>query len=88
MTQPYSATSGTEPIGGLCVLADEGHDHWLVSICQGGGRKLVLRRFERKDQAAEWAIAERARRIASGEVPCVIHFPDDCPCHANDSTTW
>ena len=76
------------PIGSLCVLADDSHTHWLVSICQGNGNKLILRRFESRDNAAEWAIEERARRIASGEEPRVIHFPDDCPCRANDSTAW
>ena len=76
----------SEPIGGLCVLPDESHRHWLVSICQGGGRKQVLRRFEARDKAAEWAIEERARRAGNGRESLIIHFPDDCPCQGNGST--
>ena len=79
----------SEPIGSLCVLPDEQHVHWLVSICQGGGRKLVLRRFESRDKAAEWAIQERDRRRKLPNGACAsltIHFPDDCPCTGNEST--
>ena len=88
MTQRSVANSASEPIGSLCVLADESHQHWLVSICQGGGHKLVLRRFERQDEAADWALEERARRIAAGEELRVIHFPDDCPCCAFATLSW
>lgn len=79
----------SEPIGSLCVLPDDQHAHWLVSICQGGGRKLVLRRFESRDKAAEWAIEERARRIKTtngSSQSLTIHFPDDCPCSGGGST--
>jgi hypothetical protein len=81
----------SEPIGSLCVLPDESHAHWLVSICQGGGRKLVLRRFESRDKAADWAIEERARRRKNASLDdaansLVIHFPDDCPCSGSGST--
>jgi hypothetical protein len=78
----------SEPIGSLCVLADEDRRHWLVSICQGGGRKLVLRRFESRDKAAEWAIEERGRRIAKGGTSVTINFPDDCPCTATCPLRW
>jgi hypothetical protein len=74
----------SEPIGSLCVLRDESKQAWLVSICQGGGRKLILRRFETQDKAADWAIEERARRMEKGESPSTIHFPDDCPCCGNE----
>ena len=77
-----------QPIGSLCVLPDEEHRHWLVSICQGGGRKLLLRRFERRDLAAEWAIEERARRAGAAETSLTIHFPDDCPCSTTCDLTW
>ena len=77
----------SEPIGSLCVLRDESHSHWLVSICQGGGRKLVLRRFESRDKAAEWAIEERARRMDNARATMIIHFPDDCPC-SGDGSKW
>ena len=77
----------TGTIGSLCVLPDDAHDHWLVSICQGGGHKLILRRFESRDHAAEWAIEERARRLAAGEGSPTIHFPDDCPC-GGSGLTW
>ena len=76
----------SEPIGSLCVLKDNSGSAWLVSICQGGGRKLILRRFESQDKAADWAIEERARRIEKGEATTTIHFPDDCPCNGNDMT--
>ena len=79
----------SEPIGSLCVLPDEQHDHWLVSICQGGGHKLILRRFESRDKAAEWAIEERARRAKmpdGARQSLTIHFPDDCPCNGGGST--
>ena len=75
-----------ERIGSLCVLRDDGHRHWLVSICQGDGKKLVLRRFEQQDRAAEFAIEERARRLRSGIASLTIHFPDDCPCSGGGST--
>ena len=76
----------SEPVGSLCVIPDEHHAHWLVSICQGNGRKLVLRRFESRDKASEWAIEERARRAGKGEGSLTIHFPDDCPCCGSGST--
>ena len=73
----------SEPIGGICVLPDDSHRHWLVSVCLGDGKKAVLRRFESRALAAEWAIEERARRAGRGEGSIVIHFPDDCPCSGN-----
>ena len=90
VTQP---TRCHEPIGDLCVLPDATHTHWLVSICRGGGNKEVLRRFESHADATEWAIDERARKMQSPAAgPVTIHFPDDCPCHANDNaaggSTW
>ena len=81
----------SEPIGSLCVLPDDQHTHWLVSICEGGGRKLTLRRFESRDKAAEWAIEERDRRRSQPNgtsQTLTIHFPDDCPCHGNAGSTW
>ena len=70
-----------EPIGALCVMRDDdASEHWVVSICQGNGYKLVLRRFESQDQAGEFAIEERARRMQIDAGPMTIHFPDDCPC--------
>ena len=72
-----------EPVGGLCVLREDASDQWLVSICQGGGRKLILRRFETKEQASEFAIEERGRRMQIDAGPLTIHFPDDCPCRGS-----
>ena len=69
-----------EPVGSLCVLADDDHRQWSVSICKGAGEKEVLRRFDSQDQAAEFAIEERGRRQQLCNGPMVIHFPDDCPC--------
>ena len=76
----------SDPVGGLCVLPDQSHQHWLVSICLGNGRKFILRRFEARDKAAEWAIEERARHAGKDQRSLVIHFPDDCPCCGNCST--
>jgi hypothetical protein len=76
-----------EPIGSLCLLPDETHNHWLVSICQGHGNKKVLRRFESRDKALEFAIEQRAKWLACGSKSATIHIPDDCPCSAN-SPTW
>ena len=66
--------------GDLCVIPDDTHAHWLVSICKGPGQKRVLMRFASRDKAAEWAINERARLNALGQGITTIHFPDDCPC--------
>ena len=69
-----------EPVGALCVLRDDASEHWLVSICQGGGRKVVLQRFDSQDQASEFAVHERGRRMQIDSGPMTIHFPEDCPC--------
>ena len=76
-----------EPVGSVCVLRDGASDRWLVSICQGGARKLILRRFETKDQASDFAIEERGRRMQIDAGPFTIHFPDDCPCRSS-GMTW
>lgn len=76
----------SEPIGSLCVLAAEDRRQWMVSICQGVGRKMILRRFESRDKASEWAIEERARRAGKGEGSLTIHFPENCPCNGEGST--
>ena len=76
-----------EPIGSLCVLLDDNHTQWIVSICQGQGRKQILRRFESRDKAAEFAMEERARLIRDGQPEVRIQFPDDCPC-IGDGLKW
>jgi hypothetical protein len=73
-----------EPVGSLCVLPDDSRINWLVSICQGNGYKHVLRRFETRDKAVEWAIDERARRADQAGMSLTIHLPDDCPCTGED----
>jgi hypothetical protein len=77
----------SQPIGSLCVLASDDHRDWTVGVCQGQGRRLVLRRFDQQEQASEWALEERARRLmsCSTESP-TVHFPDDCPCDGNNMT--
>ena len=72
-----------QPVGALCVLRDGASEHWLVSICQGGGEKRVLGCFDSQDQASEFAIAERGRRMQINSGPMTIHFPDDCPCRGS-----
>ena len=75
-----------EPIGSLCVLPDEQHAHWLVSICQGGGHKAGAAPISnRGEQGAEWAIEERGRGVANCGASMTIHFPDDCPCGGGGS---
>ena len=76
-----------EPIGSLCVLLDDNHSQWIVSICQGEGRKQILRRFQARDQATEFALQERQRLMRDGQPDVRIQFPDDCPCIGN-SLTW
>lgn len=70
-----------EPVGSLCVLRDDDLTGWAVSICRGGGKREFLNRFATQGEAAEFALAERDRRRASGLGELVVHFPDDCPCH-------
>jgi hypothetical protein len=69
------------PAHELCVLRDDDHTSWVVSICHGQGRREPLARFKKRDEAAEYALAERDRRRAQSGVELTIHFPDDCPCY-------
>jgi hypothetical protein len=67
------------PTGSLCVLrVDE--NTWTVSLCRAPQERQVLRRFETRAAAAEWALAERARRREAGQGNVTIHFPESCPC--------
>ena len=72
-----------EPVGSLCVLRDGGSERWLVSICQGGARKMILRRYEAPEQASAFALEERGRRMQTDGRLLTVHFPDDCPCRGN-----
>lgn len=77
-----------EPIGSLCVLADADHKQWSVAICQGNGQRVIVRRFDSQDQAADFAIDERARRQKIDKTPISILFPDNCPCCSQDTSSW
>jgi len=65
----------------ICVLRSEDRKGWVVSLCRGGSDRCQLAQFGSREEAAEFAIAERdRRRQETGEEP-VIHLPDDCPCY-------
>lgn len=72
-----------QPNGDLCVMREEEGECWSISICRGRkGRQTLAQRPER-ESAAEFAIAERARRLLKeAQATLTIHFPDDCPCYA------
>lgn len=70
-----------EPCGHVCVLRADGLDGWMVSICQGPGTRQELRRFASREEACEFAIAERDRQRAQTGVELSIQMPDDCPCY-------
>ena len=72
--------------GDLCVLRDGTKDRWSVCICGGGGNRREIARFIDRSQAVDYAVEQRARRVARKETP-VIHFPDDCPCFKAQGVT-
>lgn len=65
----------------LCILREDSLTSWMVSSCSGAsiGRK-ILKRFATREQAVEFALAERDRILAQTGTSVDIHFPDDCPC--------
>lgn len=69
-----------QPIGDVCVLRDEVSQAWTVSICRGGGNRERVGHFATREEAAEFAIAERDRQRAADGRELSIHFSDDCPC--------
>jgi hypothetical protein len=70
-----------QPIGDLCVLRNEEGNSWSVALCRGQGQREHLGQFADRQQAAEFALAERDRRRQAGEAELAVHFPDDCPCY-------
>ena len=70
-----------KPCGNVCVLRADDLDGWIVSICQGPGTRHQIRRFATKEEAAEFAIAERDRQRAETGIELSIQMPDDCPCY-------
>jgi len=70
-----------EPIGDICVLREERGNDWTVTICRGQGTRQRIRSFPTREQAAEFACAERDRYRRYRGLELAIHFPDDCPCH-------
>lgn len=66
---------------GICVMRSNDHKDWVVSLCQRGAKRCELAQFDSREEAAEFAIAERDRRRAEDGQEAVIHMPDDCPCY-------
>lgn len=69
-----------EPFGDICVLLNDDHKMWTVSLCRGNGRRDQLGTFRTREEATEYAISERDRRWKEDQFALDIHFPDDCPC--------
>ncbi|HOW70384.1 MAG TPA: hypothetical protein PKY77_07265 [Phycisphaerae bacterium] len=69
-----------KPSLGICIMRSLDSDAWTVTLCHGPDRREEIGRFATREEAAEFALAERDRRrdLASLE-PC-IEVPDDCPC--------
>lgn len=65
----------------VCVLRDEDRDEWMVSLCSGPGTRKLIQRFPTREEAAEFAIAERDRLGVTGDSCADIQVPDDCPCY-------
>ncbi len=70
-----------QPVGDICVLCDGQGGQWSVSICRGLEDPELLGRFENREKAAQFAIAERDRRRELEGVELGVHFPEDCPCY-------
>ena len=65
----------------ICILRSEDHAEWVVSACERNGKRCRLAQFATREEASEFALAERdRRRAATGQEP-TIQFPDDCPCY-------
>ncbi len=75
-----------QPFGDLCVLLDDDHKTWVVSLCRGNSRRDELGRFASREEASAFAIAERDRRWKEDQFALDIHFPDDCPCCGEGAT--
>ena len=73
-----------EPIGDICILRSDDHKSWVVSICRGNGTRDELKCFQTRDEAIEFAIAERERRRTDDGTALNLHLPDDCPCCTNE----
>lgn len=71
----------SEPIGDICVIRDDDNNEWTVTICRGQGTRDQLRSFRTREEASEFAYAERDRFRKHRGLELAIHFPDDCPCH-------
>ena len=71
----------SEPIGDICVIRDDEGNEWSVTLCRGQGTRDHLKSFKTREEAAEFAYAERDRFRKHRGFELMIHFPDDCPCH-------
>jgi hypothetical protein len=75
--------SMNEPVGDLCVLLADDGQTWVVAICRGNRTRDELARFPNREEASEFVLAERDRRLSQHGVALDVHFPDDCPCIYN-----
>ncbi len=69
--------------GDLCITLDPRLNKWTVVLCTTSRDPKPLHACDTKEQATEWAFAQRDRiRQETGQEP-MVHFPDDCPCYCN-----
>jgi len=72
---------GDQAEADICILRSDDHTGWVVSVCERNGKPCRLAQFATREEASEFALAERDRRRAeTGQEP-TIQFPDDCPCY-------
>ena len=70
-----------QEVADICILRSDDHTNWVVSVCERNGKPSRLAQFATREEASEFALAERdRRRAATGQEP-TIQFPDDCPCY-------
>lgn len=72
-----------KPSLGICVMRSAEKDNWVVKLCHAPDNREVIGQFATREEAAEFAIAERDRRRDLAEIEPCIEVPDDCPCHRN-----
>ena len=65
----------------ICVIRTDDQKRWRVSLCGGFAARTPLGEFETREEAADFALAERDRRRAKDNVEIIVHLPDDCPCY-------
>ncbi len=77
MTQPQAEEK-------ICVLPTQNQKSWQVSICTGSANRKNPRLFATREEALEFAMAERDRLRTEQNREITVHLPDDCPCYFGD----